>query len=65
MISLAPPQFYAEFNRILQDTPLTTIKAYLKWNVFQSTADLLSEAFVNENFRWSQVIYGLKVLPPR
>ncbi|HEX8170611.1 MAG TPA: M13 family metallopeptidase [Thermoanaerobaculia bacterium] len=65
-INVAQPEFFREANRLLDEVPLETWKAYLRWNVIDSAAPMLSSAFVNENFAFrSTAISGQKEIQPR
>lgn len=59
------PTFLKTTDILLSALPLQDWKAYLRWNVLRSAAPYLSSAFVNENFRLSQVLTGQKEQTPR
>jgi endothelin-converting enzyme/putative endopeptidase len=60
------PKFMAEFDRQLQQTPLADWKVYLKWQLLNSTAGSLPEAFVKEDFAFKGTyLSGAKELKPR
>jgi endothelin-converting enzyme/putative endopeptidase len=47
------PKFFAEFNRILADTPLDQIKTYLRWHVIHAYAGTsMPEAFETESWNF-------------
>jgi putative endopeptidase len=65
-LNVAQPEFFKEANRLLADTPVDVWKAYLRWNVIDAAAPLLSTPFVAENFHFrSQVLSGQTELEPR
>ncbi|MFP5245720.1 MAG: M13 family metallopeptidase, partial [Thermoanaerobaculia bacterium] len=65
-VNLAQPEFIREANRLLDEMPLETWKAYLRWNVIDAAAPLLSSAFVNQDFAFRQTtLSGTKENQPR
>ena len=65
-VNLAQPEFIKEANRLLDEMPVETWKAYLKWNVLDSAAPYLSSAFVNQHFAFrGQALSGQKENEPR
>ncbi|HVT43235.1 MAG TPA: M13 family metallopeptidase [Thermoanaerobaculia bacterium] len=64
--SYAHPKFFAEMDRALDDVPLETWKAYLRWNVLRGSAPYLAERFVEENFDfYGRTLRGTKEMRPR
>jgi putative endopeptidase len=65
-LNVAQPEYIREANRLLDEMPLETWKAYLRWNVLDSAAPQLSSAFVNQDFAFRQgVLSGTKENQPR
>ncbi|PYQ27107.1 MAG: hypothetical protein DMF56_21335 [Acidobacteria bacterium] len=65
-LNVAQPEFFKEANRLLDELPLDAWKAYLRWNVIDSAAPLLSSPFVNEDFAFhGQTLSGQKEIQPR
>jgi putative endopeptidase len=65
-VNLAQPEFLKEANRLLDEMPVETWKAYLKWNVLDAAAPYLSSAFVNQSFAFrGQTLSGQKENEPR
>jgi len=65
-VNLAQSEFFKEANRLLDEAPLETWKAYLRWNVIDSAAPFLSTPFVNQDFAFRQtVLSGTKENQPR
>ncbi|HEX9164018.1 MAG TPA: M13 family metallopeptidase, partial [Thermoanaerobaculia bacterium] len=52
-VNVAEPQFFRELSRLLDEVPLETWKAYLKWRVVNANAELLSKPFQQEDFAFS------------
>jgi putative endopeptidase len=64
--SFAHPKFFAEFNAALAEVPVATWKNYLRWQLVNSYAPYLSDAFVNENFAFfGKTLQGSQELRPR
>lgn len=64
--SFSHPKFFAEMDKALADTPVTTWKAYLRWNLVNNAADYLSKDFVDESFNFNgKTLRGTKELRPR
>ncbi|WP_242692087.1 M13 family metallopeptidase [Aridibaculum aurantiacum] len=59
------PSFFKTADLLLTALPLRDWKAYLKWNVLKTAAPYLSSAFVEENFKYNQVLTGQKEQTPR
>ncbi len=59
------PNFLKEVHESLGRETLDDWKTFLKWNMIQSAAPYLSNAFVKENFTMSQNFSGLKEMQPR
>jgi putative endopeptidase len=65
-LNVAQPEYLREANRLLDEMPLDTWKAYLRWNVIDAAAPQLSSAFVNQDFAFRQtVLSGTKENSPR
>ncbi|MDH3745922.1 MAG: M13 family metallopeptidase, partial [Acidobacteriota bacterium] len=64
--SYAQPDFFAEMNTLLEELPLATWRAYLRWNVVSSAAPYLSDSFVDEDFAfYGKTLQGTQELKPR
>ncbi len=48
--NIAQPKYFAEVNKVLADTDVETMKAYMAWHEIVSAAGYLSDDFVNANF---------------
>ncbi|MFS8083403.1 MAG: M13 family metallopeptidase [Ginsengibacter sp.] len=64
-ILVSNPDFLKGADALLSAVPLDTWKAYLQWSVIKSTANYLSDDFVNRSFKFSQVLTGQKEIEPR
>lgn len=66
IVVVAQPKFFEGMNKVIDETSLDDLKAYLKWNVLRRAAGALSSAFVNESFDFNgKFLNGQKVLQPR
>lgn len=59
------PNFFKTADILLTALPLQDWKSYLRWNVLRNAAGSLSSAFVNEDFKFTQVLTGQKEQTPR
>jgi putative endopeptidase len=65
-LNVAQPEYIREANRLLEEMPLDTWKAYLRWNVLDAAAPYLSSAFVSQDFAFRQTaLSGTKENLPR
>ena len=64
-IIVSNPSFLTLENNMLNSVSLNDWKAYLKWNIIRSAAPTLSSAFVNQDFKFEQVLTGQKEQTPR
>ena len=65
-VNVAQPEFIREAAKLVQELPVETWKAYLRWNVLDAAAPYLSSAFVNQNFAFrGQTLSGQKENEPR
>jgi putative endopeptidase len=65
-LNVAQPEYIKEANRLLDEAPLASWKAYLRWNVIDSAAPFLSSAFVDQDFAFRQTtLSGTKEIQPR
>ena len=59
------PDFLKTANSLFDAVPVDTWKAYLQWAVIKNATPFLSSAFVNRQFRFTQVLTGQKQMTPR
>jgi predicted metalloendopeptidase len=65
-LNVVAPDFMKGLNDIIAATSLDNLKIYLRWHTLNSTADLLSRAFEDENFRFNEhILRGTREMPPR
>ncbi|HLP17879.1 MAG TPA: M13 family metallopeptidase [Bacteroidota bacterium] len=65
-VNVSHPPFFKELSAMINDVPMSDWKVYLRWNVLRAAAPKLSDAFVNENFRfYGKTMTGAKELQPR
>ncbi len=60
-VNVTEPKFFGELNTQLHDRKLADWRAYLRWHLLHSEAELLSSAFEKENFAFfDQYLAGLE-----
>jgi len=65
-VNIGQVDYLTGLNKILYDTNLETIKAYLAWNVINGAASFLSEDFVNADFDfYGKTLSGKEENKPR
>jgi putative endopeptidase len=65
-LNVAQPEYIREANRLLDEAPLESWKAYLRWNLLDAAAPYLSSAFANQDFAFrGQALSGQKEILPR
>ena len=65
-LNVEEPDFFRDLNTALKSTTLEDLKSYLVWHYVSSKADLLSNAFVSENFEfYGRTLTGSQELTPR
>ncbi|PJJ59154.1 M13 family metallopeptidase [Hymenobacter chitinivorans] len=64
-VIVGQPAFLKEANVALKAEPLADWKTYLRWHLVSSVASALPKAYVDESFKYSQVLTGAKQMQPR
>jgi putative endopeptidase len=65
-LNVSEPNFMKEVDRQLRQTSLADWKTYLTWQLLNAKADVLSEAFVSENFAFQgKYLSGATEIKPR
>jgi putative endopeptidase len=64
-LNLAMPEFFAGLSHEIETTPIPQWRNYLRWQLAHSCAPFLSHAYVDENFKFAQLVSGSKELLPR
>lgn len=63
---VSSPSFFKNMESMLNQRSLNDWKAYLRWQMLHGNADMLSDAFVNENFDFfTRTLSGAQQLEPR
>ncbi len=57
-VNVSNPQFFKTVNGLLDSIPLADWKTYLRWHLVREFAPYLSDAFVQESFRFRQQYLG-------
>ena len=65
-VNVVPPDFFQQVNTALESIPLDDWKTYLRWHLLRADAQVLSQAFVDENFNfYGRYLNGQQVLQAR
>jgi putative endopeptidase len=65
-INVGMPEFFKEIGKMISEVPVDDWKAYLEWNVINSSASYLSSAFVDQNFNfYGKVMQGQEKIRDR
>lgn len=65
-INVGMPDYFTALGRVIPETPLETIRAYLRFRVVSTTAGELPRAFVDEDFDfYGRALGGQKEIEPR
>ncbi|MBI5404399.1 MAG: M13 family metallopeptidase [Ignavibacteriae bacterium] len=65
-VIVCQPEFFAELEKVLNDYDIDVLKDYLKWNLIDETAGLLSNKFSDEHFDFhGKVLSGTTEQRPR
>lgn len=66
MVIVGQPDFFQAMAGMIQNTPITTWKTYLKWHCIHGFAGFLSSNFDNENFNfYGKTLRGQQEQKPR
>jgi putative endopeptidase len=65
-VNLTSRKYFQEANGLVDSTPLSDWKTYLRWHVVRAAAPYLSSPFVKEDFRFNrEYLNGAKEMEPR
>jgi putative endopeptidase len=65
-VNVGQPEFVKQVSAMMNSVPIADWRCYLRWHLIHTTADLLSTAFVNENFDFNgRILTGATELRPR
>lgn len=64
-VNVSQPQFYRALAGLLTSRPVGDWSTYLRWRVLAQGAPMLSQAFVDLDFRFQQLLSGQQQLQPR
>jgi predicted metalloendopeptidase len=65
-LNVVTPEFFQKLSALLAGEPIETWRTYLRWRVIKSSAALLSQPFVDENFGFQgKYLSGQKVIEAR
>ncbi|GAA3963491.1 M13 family metallopeptidase [Hymenobacter antarcticus] len=64
-IIVGQPDYLKEASAMLKEEPVADQKQYLRWHLVESVVAALPKAYVDEEFRFTQVLSGAKQPQPR
>ncbi|AYA37871.1 M13 family peptidase [Hymenobacter oligotrophus] len=64
-VIVGQPDFFKDASAAMKAEPLSDWKTYLRWHLTSSMASALPKAYVDESFRFQQVLTGAKQQQPR
>jgi putative endopeptidase len=64
-VNLAMPDFFGAFSKEVVATKMPVWRNYLRWQLVHRFAPYLAKPFVDENFKYAQLILGTKEMLPR
>jgi predicted metalloendopeptidase len=65
-LNVSPTDFFTKIEKLVAETDLATMQAYLRWHLVRDSADHLPQAFVDASFAfYGQALNGQKALSPR
>jgi putative endopeptidase len=65
-LNVTSRKFFDEASAVVDATPIADWRTYLRWHVVRAAAPYLSDAFVQEDFRFNrQYLQGAKEIEPR
>jgi len=65
VVNVTQPDFFRTVNDLIASTPLDAWKAYLRWAALGDAAPMLTQAFVDESFRFEKLMTGAQEQMPR
>ncbi|MDO7854273.1 M13 family metallopeptidase [Hymenobacter convexus] len=60
-IIVGQPEYLKEANAMIKEEPIADQKQYLRWHLVEGVSSALPKAYVDESFKFSQVLTGAKV----
>jgi putative endopeptidase len=64
-INVANPDFFKQVNGVLESESLDSLKIYVSWHALNAANPLLSQPFVDANFKFQQNLSGQKEISAR
>jgi putative endopeptidase len=64
-INVAQPEFVKKLDSMVTSVKMADWRTYLRWHLLRSASPYLSQRFVDEWFRFRQILTGTKTLKPR
>jgi putative endopeptidase len=64
-LNVANPDFFKQVNTVLESESLDSLKIYVSWHALNAATPLLSQPFVDANFKFQQNLSGQKEISAR
>jgi predicted metalloendopeptidase len=64
-VNVMQPKYFSALSTIILQTPISTWKEYMRWQLAAAAAPTLSSGFVNEGFAWDSKLNGATEQLPR
>ncbi len=65
-LNVAVPDFFKQFQTVVANSSLDSLKTYLRWQLIHASAPMLSDKFVQENFNfYNKTLTGQKEMRAR
>ena len=64
-LNVRNPDYFKTINALIEQVPLDDWKTYMTWQILNFAAPWLSDDFVQEDFKFEQILTGQKELPAR
>jgi predicted metalloendopeptidase len=65
IVNVTQPDFFKAVNELIAGTSLEDWKAYLRWTALEDAAPTLTQAWVDEDFRFQRLLSGATEQQPR
>ena len=64
-VNVTEPEFLKRLNTLIESTPISEWKTWLRWRVLRTAAPSLARPFADESFRYEQILTGVTEPLPR
>ena len=64
-VNVRQPRFFTGLDSLIKAVPIADWQTYLQWHIVRAGSPYLGPSFVNEDFKFQQVLTGAKEMLPR